>query len=1169
MAKNVENLLKRCLKRKIKITTAMVTAFMITGGIVYADGVLKKPGTYNEKYYIFTKTDEMKDGYAIPGEYKFENEEVTNIQFLGSKDWKKGFSVNDKDKMTTLKYKGKALFTTLSDLDSMLSSSGRTLGVEVSPELLLKNSKESNRTLLLNNSKKVKSGILASNGEVYVSGFDKIIIKKADEKNSNGKYDFGVKAEKGGRINLLATDEVTIKDSKTAVYTDGADSQINIYSDNINLTVSNEKDERKEGSHGVRVKNQGKTNLFAEGKITITGDKKNNKYFYKRSGILSELGGEVKLDSKEGITIDAYRGIDTKTGHVKAETKNGNITIKAEENGVYTGRLDNGNYKNGVELSAENGDITITSKKTGLTSINRTDVNKTETNLTANNITISATSGDGILSGGKSKVTLTAKEKISITGGETGLHSDEKFLDGNKKESSIKLAAKNAAISTLWVDSNAAIFAEKGSKIDLELEDELTVQSFAKGAGIKVEEGSEVTAKAKNKIDIKSSRNGIETSDKSEFLGTAKEINISSRKNAIENKLKSKVTLKGNDVSIFGDIITTGGSVTKIEKLSEEIGNVEIALNKDEIKNYREGKYYPSNYNWSLISSEENSNTDLDLKGENQAGNGSLLIGQVKDNIGTSLAGKVTLNMDKNSVWVPRKSNSVTNLNLNGGTIDLARDKESSIHIENLKGQGTFNVFVDTKHKSKGNMIYIQNFDSEGKKEISENKLNIQDIDLASLTKKEKIRFATLGQKAKDKVTFKGGVIEEKGIQNVGVKVLKENFDINDEENKNYTDKIFNDKYGFENYKNGENWYLTREENVKPNVPPTKPEVEKPNVPPTKPEIEKPNMPQAEPEMEKPNKPNRDNDITKAITEISKANYASAVYMDSLNERLGDISFAKGNDGIWVRLRNDRVGEDDEYRLRNYMTQLGYDQVYFTSNGEEHIGVAFDYTKGGMDYKNIDGKSNIDRYTASIYDTRLYNDGIYTDVVAKLGYMKSDFDITTSKQKYKVNGEYDNFIFGMSGEIGKKFMLNEKLYFEPQAQLQYTYVDKTDYTTNQGTKVQIDDINSLIGRVGFRIGHDFYSANKKDNTIYFKADINHEFLGEQHIKASDLTGSIDREYKNINTWVDLGFGISKDLTDNFNIYTDIEKQFGKEKDDNSWQMNLGFRYKFNEFSDIF
>lgn len=744
----------------------------------------------------------------------------------------------------------------------------------------------------------------------------------------------------------------------------------------------------------------------------------------------------------------------------------------------------------------------------------------------------------------KIKITTAIITAFMITG---GIVYADGTIKANKKEPNIKLVAKNAAISTSWVDSNSAIFAEEKSKIDLNLEDELTVQSFSEGARIKNE--SKVTATAKNKIDIKSSENGIETSDKSEFLGTAKEININSRKNAIENKSKSKVTLKGNDVSIFGDIITTGESITKIEKLSEEIGNVEIALNQDEIKNYRENKYYPSNYNWALISSEDKSNIELDLKGKNQAGNGSLLIGQVKDNIGTSSAGKVTLNMDKNSVWVPRKSNSVTNLNLNGGTIDLARDKESSIHIENLKGQGTFNVFVNTKHKSKGNMIYIQNFDSEGKKEISENKLNIQDIDLASLKEKEKIRFATLGQKAKDKVTFKGGVIEEKGIQNVGVKVLKENFDVNDEENKNYTDKIFNDKYGFENYKNGENWYLTREENVKPNVPPAEPEMEKPN------------KPQA--------RPNRDNDITKAITEISKANYASAVYMDSLNERLGDISFAKGNDGIWVRLRNDRVGEDDEYRLKNYMTQLGYDQVYFTSNGEEHIGVAFDYTKGGMDYKNIDGKSNIDRYTASIYDTRLYNNGIYTDVVAKLGYMKSDFDITTSKQKYKVNGEYDNFIFGMSGEIGKKFMLNEKLYFEPQAQLQYTYVDKTDYTTNQGTKVQIDDINSLIGRVGFRVGHDFYNANKKDNTIYFKADVNHEFLGEQNIKASDLTGSTDREYKNINTWVDLGFGISTDLTDNFNVYTDIEKQFGKEKDDNSWQMNLGFRYKFNEFSDIF
>ena len=98
---------------------------------------------------------------------------------------------------------------------------------------------------------------------------------------------------------------------------------------------------------------------------------------------------------------------------------------------------------------------------------------------------------------------------------------------------------------------------------------------------------------------------------------------------------------------------------------------------------------------------------------------------------------------------------------------------------------------------------------------------------------------------------------------------------------------------------------------------------------------------------------------------------------------------------------------------------------------------------------------------------------------------------------------------------------------------------------------------------GFRLGHDFYKENKKDNTIYLKTNLNYEMLGEQKVKASDLTGKINRKYENNVMWINLGVGAAKDITEDLNLYTDIEKQFGESKDNNSWQINAGFRYKFD------
>ena len=925
------------------------------------------------------------------------------------------------------------------------------------------------------------------------------------------------------------------------------------------------------------------------------------------------------------------------SGELLAE-KNSDNAIKSEKEWMVIKtleddkdlKIDSKGYKvkNAIEVNGR-GDVSISDFRNVEIGNSKGTDSAYETNINVNN-------GSAI---------IEAKEKISLKDAKTGAYV-------NGKGSSLRLTSKEIEITVAGDEKSAkehgfGVRATEESKITLygeniKIKDNKNKGIVSKSANVVLKAAEKIVVEAPahalvargnskgttpnifmegKDIILKSieedSEQVIYGADGGIIILNSENIDIQGKKDGITAENGSNINLTADGkISVLGDIISNEKANINIKKSNKiKSGNVEIALEPDEIKNYRENKFIPSKYNWALISSENESRIELDLKGKNEKGIGSLFIGQVRDNIGTSQEGKIILNMDKDSVWVPRNSNSITNLNLNGGKIDLAADKTSKVHIKDLKGEGIFNVYVNTKNKDQGNMLYVQNFISENGKEISENKLNLQDIDLKALEKGEKVRFATLSKNAKGKVTFKDTVIEERGIQDVGVKVNKESFDINDEQNKNYTDKnIFNDKYNLKNYKDGENWYITKEyeiipgislvpapkpqepeikppaedENKQPEInppvdkPENKPEIKPPaedenkqpeinppvDKPENKPEIKPPaenqnNQSEIVPPINKPEKPNRDNDITKSVIEMSKANYASAVYMDNLNKRLGDITFAEGQDGIWVRLRNDRVGENNEYRLRNYITQVGYDKVYSVQNGTAHRGASVDYTKGGMDYKNITGNSHIDKYIISAYDTKIFNDGVYTDIVARAGYMKSDFDITTSKHKYQVRGDYSNIILGLSAEAGQKFTISEKTYFEPQVQLQYTYIGETNYTTSQGTKVELEEINSLIGRVGFRLGHDFYKENKKDNTIYLKTNLNYEMLGEQKVKASDLTGKINRKYENNVMWIDLGVGAAKDITEDLNLYTDIEKQFGESKDNNSWQINAGFRYKFD------
>ena len=153
--------------------------------------------------------------------------------------------------------------------------------------------------------------------------------------------------------------------------------------------------------------------------------------------------------------------------------------------------------------------------------------------------------------------------------------------------------------------------------------------------------------------------------------------------------------------------------------------------------------------------------------------------------------------------------------------------------------------------------------------------------------------------------------------------------------------------------------------------------------------------------------------------------------------------------------------------------------------------------------------------------------------------------------------DYDNDVFSLSGEYGYKKQLGNDWYIEPQVQLQYAHLTDADYMTTQNTRVSVDGADSLIARAGFRLGKDI-GENKK-TTIYIKGDIQHEFLGDQDITASDKTGTLKGTIENDGTWYTLGFGVSTMLSDSSYAYLDYERYFGNDND-NTYQINGGVRW---------
>lgn len=1149
MKGNVEKSIKRWLKNKVKVTLGLMVSFLITGSIMYGEEIVGKQWDGN---LSIIKDEDLKiiaDGVGLG--------------FRGK--------VNINGKLT---------------IDA--TSNGIQSSDNIDPFL----------------------NILANEINI-ISGDNGIISTWGDDKKYSGEVIIGDKNKKINKLDIEAGGQgIDAKKGRVEIY--GTDySAIAIHSTGVsgkdeNQAAINNGSEKYGPVTSAEIKIIG-------GNIQLTTDNGN--------GITNRIGTTI-LDTKS-LTINAAKGdlssvdgIKNGTGMVEINSKD-TVQIVSEGNGIYA-KSDEIDKKGNIIINNENSLIddeeyfSIEATEKALYS------DKGGINLSSGGkITLRSKSDDNETYG----VYAVNKGEIKVSGDTLNIVSEGKKIDGaNIKDDTTVTISKFGATQGIRLQDWATLDLTNINNLNVTSSDVAVTADNAnlKFDGVSRFEGNDYLIKnykdnnllvrpvlqAINNGNIALSgdttvisstgEDGVEDNAKINNVGIYAQGDINT--DILEN-----VTVNGNLTVISGnDVLTEKYNIKTLDELKnltpgdfkELISNTDIALMATS-----GGKInIDSNENVFLIGDilSGKANSEVSVKGGNgnpdsmvvigevlaanggkvnlDMSNGGYFVGRADDyftiNEGFKEAGfrnnkfdenikeggEVSIKLGNNAIWNTVGQSYVTNLDFTegGGVVDLTYEG-NALRIKNLSGEGTFNLTLDSENKESGNMLYVYNVVDapQARNMIStfaltadegvtnEDKVLTQTVNLTdsvlNLQSGEKLRFATLGDQATGKVEFVANEVKERGINNVSYNTENSTYDVNDSENVVYNgDETTTTKPGNEivNSADGfnatENWYLTRgKETI--------------------------------------------NDAGKTIIEMSKANYASAVYLDNLNKRLGDMTFAEGKEGFWVRLRNDRVGEDGEYRLHNYMTQLGYDKPYPMEEGKgiEYRGIAFEISKGDMDYKNINGDANVDRQALWLYDTNMYNNGFYSDYVFRAGRMESEFDIYGRETGVKVEGTYKNLFVGASAEYGYRYDLSEKTYLEPQVQLQYTYIDGTDYTTNQETKVELDEIHSVIGRAGARLGHDFYNKEgNKTATLYAKADINHEFLGDQRVKAKDRTGVIDKKYKNDGTWYDIGIGASKDVTPDFNVYMDVERQIGRTRDDQSWQFNLGFRYRFNDVKDL-
>lgn len=269
--------------------------------------------------------------------------------------------------------------------------------------------------------------------------------------------------------------------------------------------------------------------------------------------------------------------------------------------------------------------------------------------------------------------------------------------------------------------------------------------------------------------------------------------------------------------------------------------------------------------------------------------------------------------------------------------------------------------------------------------------------------------------------------------------------------------------------------------------------------------------------------------------------------MNDLTKRMGELRDGPAGIGAWARL----YGSEQEYgkknvTLRSTSVQVGADYQI----GEWTVGGAFSYTNGSVDYAQ--GSGDADTYGFAAYGSWFAQNGMFLDLIAKYSRLSNDFEIADMK------GSIDNNAYSFSAEFGWRFDLAKTLFVEPQVELTYGRILGDNATASNNVRIEQEDFDSLLGRVGLRAG--FKCPNDR-GTVYVRVSGVHDFKGESDVRYSSSKASTTVHDDIGGSWVEYALGANVNITPSTYTYVDLERTSGSDVKEN-WRWNIGLRTVF-------
>lgn len=269
---------------------------------------------------------------------------------------------------------------------------------------------------------------------------------------------------------------------------------------------------------------------------------------------------------------------------------------------------------------------------------------------------------------------------------------------------------------------------------------------------------------------------------------------------------------------------------------------------------------------------------------------------------------------------------------------------------------------------------------------------------------------------------------------------------------------------------------------------------------------------------------------------------------NDMTKRMGEVRTESGDVGLWMKYYKGKMetgAHMPKFKNSYKAYRLGYDSKV---SDRWLVGTSVSFYDGESDYER-GGEGNNDVISLSVYGMRTAKSGTYLNLAGNVSYLDNMIDVYSDSAD-KFSGDYQTWGASVSAQYGKRFEQKSGFYFDPNIQFTVGRIQGKNYKMKSGLaesvesytnlRMRQDDADSMVGRVGFSLGH------KKERANYFtKFSLARELgggLSNDFWVDGEPSGTAAMDFRS--TWYELALGGGLQLGDKTTLYATYEHSFG-------------------------